>query len=764
MASAAGTASSKWSSVGSTFQNIGSKISNVGGSLTKGITLPAVGAAGAVGGITAALGWGRLKSLDTAKAQMRGLGYSTDDVNRITGQLTNDLEGGMMTMAEGTFAAANGMAAGVKEGKELTKYVQLMDSAVVSGSGSFDEMNKIFGQTADLGHLTATNFDMMTERLPAFSKNAKDHFGVSGEALREMLNSGEVSMDDFLAIIDDGYGGMAEEIAGTWEGMAKNVQNWVGIIGETLLGGVFEQSKDSIEEFIGWLTSDKVQAWASEASTVISDVFAKVLNAVKSVIEWFAGLPGPIQKAIVVIGGIAVAAGPVLLILGSLISTVGTMITAFGAIAGVIAMIPGPLNILGGLFRMISPLLGLMKAGIMLVSGALKGLWLTMMANPIVLIIAAVVAVVAALVWFFTQTETGKEIWSNFMDWLGTAWEWIKTTAVTVFNAIIDTITGAWTWIKDKTTEIWDTVVNWIKDNWSTIVDFLALLSPVTAVIRHWDKIKAVTSAVWTWIVEKIKGVWTSIITAVTNAVDKVKTWISNAWNKIKSTTSNIWNGIKTVMKNAIVKAVMTVMNKVNQIKSKMQNAWNRVKSITSNAFNGVKNAVSNGINGAVNFVRNLPGRALSALGNIGSKLYNSGWSMIQGFKDGIVSAFNNAVNAVKNGLNRIRNFFPFSPAKEGPFSGKGWTWYSGQSMSEGLADGMASGTSDVVRQSEALMKAAAFDAPSIPGMTRPSSSASGLDEDTGPTSNINFHITNPVAEPTSETARKASAYIGVSI
>ncbi|HCG55516.1 MULTISPECIES: tape measure protein [Brevibacterium] len=764
MASAAGTATSKWSSVGSTFQNIGSKISNVGGSLTKGITLPAVGAAGAVGGITAALGWGRLKSLDTAKAQMRGLGYSTDDVNRITGQLTNDLEGGMMTMAEGTFAAANGMAAGVKEGKELTKYVQLMDSAVVSGSGSFDEMNKIFGQTADLGHLTATNFDMMTERLPAFSKNAKDHFGVSGEALREMLNSGEVSMDDFLAIIDDGYGGMAEEIAGTWEGMAKNVQNWVGIIGETLLGGVFEQSKDSIEEFIGWLTSDKVQAWASEASTVISDVFAKVLNAVKSVIEWFAGLPAPIQKAIVVIGGIAVAAGPVLLILGSLISTVGTMITAFGAIAGVIAMIPGPLNILGGLFRMISPLLGLMKAGIMLVSGALKGLWLTMMANPIVLIIAAVVAVVAALVWFFTQTETGKEIWSNFMDWLGTAWEWIKTTAVTVFNAIVDTITGAWTWIKDKTTEIWDTVVNWIKDNWSTIVDFLALLSPVTAVIRHWDKIKAVTSAVWTWIIEKIKGVWTSIITAVTNAVDKVKNWISDAWTMIKSMTAKLWNGIKMAIARAIISAVRTVQDKVQQIKNWITNTWNRVKNTTSNAWNGIKNAVRNGINGAVNFVRRLPGRALSALGNIGSKLYNSGKAMIDGFKDGIVNAFNNAVNAVKNGLNRIRNFFPFSPAKEGPFSGKGWTFYSGQSMSEGLADGMASGTSDVVRQTDALMKAAAFDAPSIPGMTRPSSSASGLDEDTGPTSNINFHITNPVAEPTSETARKASAYIGVNI
>lgn len=765
MSRAAGTASSKWSSVGSTFQNIGSKISNVGGSLTKGITLPAVGAAGAVGGITAALGWGRLRSIDSANAQLKGLGYSAKDVENISGQVATALEGGMMTLGEGTRVAAGGLAAGVEQGKELEKYIGLVDAAAIGMNTSVDETAMIFNRVQGSGKVMTEELQMVEQRMPGFSNALQEHIGVaSDDEFKKMVTAGEVGSDAFLETMDTFAGDMAKEHAKSFDGLVDLAKAYVGQIGEAMLGGVFEQSKDSIAEFVDWLSDPGVQAKAAELGKTIGDVFSKVLGVVKNVITWFMGLPAPIQKTALVIGGIAVAAGPVLLVLGTMASTIGTLITTFGAIAGVIAKIPAPLNILGGLFRMISPLLGLLKVGLMAVGGAMKALWLTMMANPIVLIIAAVVAVVAALVWFFTQTETGKEIWSNFMDWLGTAWEWIKTTAVTVFNAIVDTITGAWTWIKDKTTEIWDTVVNWIKDNWSTIVDFLALLSPVTAVIRHWDKIKAVTSAVWTWIVEKIKAVWTSIITAVTNAVDKVKTWISNAWNKIKSTTSNIWNGIKTVMKNAIVKAVLTVMNKVNQIKSKMQNAWNRVKSITSNAFNGVKNAVSNGINGAVNFVRNLPGRALSALGNIGSKLYNSGWSMIQGFKDGIVSAFNNAVNAVKNGLNRIRNFFPFSPAKEGPFSGKGWTWYSGQSMSEGLADGMASGTSDVVRQSEALMKAAAFDAPSIPGMTRPSSSASGLDEDTGPTSNINFHITNPVAEPTSETARKASAYIGVSI
>lgn len=392
-----------------------------------------------------------------------------------------------------------------------------------------------------------------------------------------------------------------------------------------------------------------------------------------------------------------------------------------------------------------------------------KGLNLAMRANPIGIIITLIAALVAGLIWFFTQTETGKAIWQGFMDWLASAWEWIKTTAVTVFNGIVDAIVGAWTWIKDKTAELWNTIANWVKDNWQTILDWLSLLNPVTAVIRHWDKIKAATAAAWDWVTTKLREVWQGIITWITDSVTKVWNKVKDGWNKVKSTTSNVWNAIKTAISNVFTSVVRNVQARVNFIKSSIQNAWARVKSVTSSAWNGIKTAVSNGITGAVNFVRQLPGRALSALGNIGSKLYNSGWSMIQGFKDGIVNAFNNAVNAVKNGLNRIRNFFPFSPAKEGPFSGKGWTFYSGQSMSEGLAAGIASREADVARQTEAIMKAAAFSAPDIGiDATGRKNRASQVEHD--PSSNITFNITNPVAEPTSETARKASAYIGVSI
>ena len=130
---------------------------------------------------------------------------------------------------------------------------------------------------------------------------------------------------------------------------------------------------------------------------------------------------------------------------------------------------------------------------------------------------------------------------------------------------------------------------------------------------------------------------------------------------------------------------------------------------------------------------------------------------MIHGFKDGIVSAFNNAVNAVKNGLNRIRNFFPFSPAKEGPFSGKGYTIYSGQALTEDFAKGMSMAESDVVRQAEAITKAAAFEVPDVPGMSGPNmGGANGAGGQSASGVTNNFTVVNPVAEPTSETARKA--------
>ena len=89
---------------------------------------------------------------------------------------------------------------------------------------------------------------------------------------------------------------------------------------------------------------------------------------------------------------------------------------------------------------------------------------------------------------------------------------------------------------------------------------------------------------------------------------------------------------------------------------------------------------------------------------NFSWDMYNAGASIISGLADGIRAGFSNAISAVTGGLSMIRSYLPFSPAKRGPFSGQGWTLYSGMSMMEALGDGIREKTSGAVELMESAM------------------------------------------------------------
>lgn len=152
-----------------------------------------------------------------------------------------------------------------------------------------------------------------------------------------------------------------------------------------------------------------------------------------------------------------------------------------------------------------------------------------------------------------------------------------------------------------------------------------------------------------------------------------------------------------------IVALLGALANMGKQIFQKIASLGPGLKDRASQAWTSLKNAFSNGITNAVNLVKSLPGRALSALGNLGSTLMDSGRSLINGFKDGIVNAFKAVKDAVKNGLSKIRSFFPFSPAKEGPFSGKGWVLYSGLSIGDAMAEGLERSSQNAIDQAREL-------------------------------------------------------------
>lgn len=128
-------------------------------------------------------------------------------------------------------------------------------------------------------------------------------------------------------------------------------------------------------------------------------------------------------------------------------------------------------------------------------------------------------------------------------------------------------------------------------------------------------------------------------------------------------------------------------------------NAASLVSSLgakASAAGQGFLSGIQGGFNAAVSFVASIPGRVIGAIGDLGGLLVNSGRSLINGFVSGINSAIGGAVSAVSGAVSQIRSFFPFSPAKRGPFSGHGYTTYSGKALMEGWAEGIGNGTGAV--------------------------------------------------------------------
>lgn len=128
-------------------------------------------------------------------------------------------------------------------------------------------------------------------------------------------------------------------------------------------------------------------------------------------------------------------------------------------------------------------------------------------------------------------------------------------------------------------------------------------------------------------------------------------------------------------------------------------NAASLVSSLgakASAAGKGFLSGIKGGFNAAVSFVASIPGRVIGAIGDLGGLLVKSGRSLINGFVSGIKSAIGGAVSAVSGAVSKIRSFFPFSPAKRGPFSGHGYTTYSGKALMEGWAEGIGNGTGAV--------------------------------------------------------------------
>ena len=264
-----------------------------------------------------------------------------------------------------------------------------------------------------------------------------------------------------------------------------------------------------------------------------------------------------------------------------------------------------------------------------------------MSANPIVLVVGAIAALVAALAWFFTQTETGRQIWQGFMDWLSSAWQSISSTLSGVWNGIVETATTVWNNMMAVVTPIIQAVVDFIRSVWDGISLWWT---------ENQGLIQQTFTTVWNAIQTVIQTVMPIIQSIIETAMNILAPFIEATWNNICTVVTTVWELIKIAIQTAmdvisgIIKAVMAISN------GDWGTAWNAIKDVGEAIWKGLSAAGKAIFDGFAQILSNI----WNTINSVASSAWEGLKSTVLGLIDGLVQGAQRAWESMKQGVSDL--------------------------------------------------------------------------------------------------------------
>lgn len=442
----------------------------------------------------------------------------------------------------------------------------------------------------------------------------------------------------------------------------------------TTFTGSFESMKSAAQNVLGKLSlgEDIQPALQALMETTSTFLFGNLIPMIGNILK---------QIPILILGGIKGVFSGIFgeglgSIMGSIVTALGSAFLAFKA------------------FSTVSGLLSGIPAVLTTIKTAVTGLFTVMSANPIGIAIAAIAGLTAGLVYFFTQTETGRQIWSSFVAWIKQAWQGIADFFVNLWSGIFEGASTLW----DGVVTAWNAVVTFFSDLWVRIqeaasVAWTAITTAVMAIVQPfidgfmniwnnisdgltqiWEGIKMIFQGVWGFIKSIFLGAILIIINLVTGNFNQLGADLSLIWKGIKNSISMIWEGIKTYFSGvvdvivgygiAIFENFSTTLSTIwkglsaagkaifDSFAQILSNIWNTIKSVASSAWEGLKSTVLGLIDGLVQGaknawesmkqgVRDLVSNVTSIFDGIRNiDLWSAGKAILDGFLGGLKSAW----------------------------------------------------------------------------------------------------------------------------
>ena len=312
---------------------------------------------------------------------------------------------------------------------------------------------------------------------------AYELFGTrAGAAIYSAVKQGTLSFEELKKSATDSLGSVADTYAGTIDGI------------------------DSTTTALNSLKLAGAQLGAA-ISEVLAPVLQKVAEVLKSFTERWRELSPEMQKAIVVVGGIVGALGPVLIVIGKLVGFIGSVVTALGTIAPVVSAI-----------------------------GVTVGGFVTATLLPILPIIAGIIAGITALILVIKNWDKIVEVAKKIFEKVSSA---IKTAATAVKTAVSNAFTAAGRAVKAAL----DAMYQWaIGAKVKVLEAFVALGKGIaerasgifnavkTGVSKAIEFLKGLPRQAITWGADLIRN----FVTGIKNNVGKVIQAIKNMGQKIR--------------------------------------------------------------------------------------------------------------------------------------------------------------------------------------------------------------------------------------
>lgn len=425
-------------------------------------------------------------------------------------------------------------ANGIQDYVGLTEAAGNLNAVAGGSAESFKSVAMVLTQTAGAGKLTTENWNQLTDAIPGASGKLQEAMLQAGAYtgnFRQAMEDGEITAAEFSdAIMQLGMTDVAKQAATS----TQTMEGALGNLEAAITGGLtdaFNQFKPMVTDAIGAAAdtisdfaktaNDNIQAFmqglsdsgALQTAKSMFDAVSQAIGAVGGALSDIARTIAPGLQGLSDAAGIGSAVGDAFNAAADVVQTVADALTAFGdwvsANAEPITMLLVGIGSGFAVFKVASVIQGVATAlqGFNVAASlAAAGQWLlnaAMNANPIMIVVTAIGAVTGALAWFFTQTETGRQIWSSFTSFLGNC-----------VNGIIGFFSG----LPGRISQVFSDAANFAENTWNGVVDwFKGLPGRITGAIGN------VGSLLW----NQGKSIIDGFLNGLKSAWDSVTGWIS---------------------------------------------------------------------------------------------------------------------------------------------------------------------------------------------------------------------------------------------